>query len=307
MEIQNNELFERDADTNALVPVVSASAEGAGEVRDGKLHRRDPETNALIPIVFIENLPNNEQVPPGLEERLATLESGVTELENNVTEAAETAVWNRVSGKPDIVTTNTEVLTSGGSNYSYELRRNGAVVQLRATISNYADNSGTRFTIPEGWRPSSDISLSPFAGSSGYGSSVVLFHGLTIRTSGAVSVEGWIQPTWMSGRSASFSITYIQDLNGAYVVKKPKVSRDGGGNIAGGGSRNDTHTVPVGSTILGVYNNKSGTTGGLQSTIVGASMDSEGKTITDSITVEMWNEGSGTATAAYSFISYMEP
>ena len=41
-EIQNNELFERDPEMNALVSVVSASAEGAGEVRDGKLHRRDP-------------------------------------------------------------------------------------------------------------------------------------------------------------------------------------------------------------------------------------------------------------------------
>jgi hypothetical protein len=54
-EIQNNELFERDEETNALIPVVSASASGEKETRNGKLHIRDAETNALIPVVHIRN------------------------------------------------------------------------------------------------------------------------------------------------------------------------------------------------------------------------------------------------------------
>ena len=57
-EVQNNELFGRDAETNALVPVLAASlADGdVLEVRNGRLHKRDAQTNALIPVVQVEGL-----------------------------------------------------------------------------------------------------------------------------------------------------------------------------------------------------------------------------------------------------------
>lgn len=55
-EIQNNELFERDAQTNALVPVVASAVEAGEtkEVRNGRLYKRDPATNALIPVVEMQ-------------------------------------------------------------------------------------------------------------------------------------------------------------------------------------------------------------------------------------------------------------
>jgi hypothetical protein len=55
-EIQNNELFERDAETNALVPVVASALQDGDvpEVRNGRLYKRDAETNALIPVVAMQ-------------------------------------------------------------------------------------------------------------------------------------------------------------------------------------------------------------------------------------------------------------